>query len=288
MTEAQPRHTPRVTALWHFLKTPKGLVLIALALLLALAVPVAGFQRAGPGLIAAAVASMGFDALVLRWRSGRWAFPSGALLTALIVAMVLGSEEPWWITTLTSLAGVASKYIFRSRTANVFNPAAFGIIATFYVFGTAQSWWGALPDLPLAAIAVLFATGIYVAYRVNKLPMVIVFLGLYYLAFTLLAWTSDPREVAEIFRPPDLHAVLFFAFFMLTDPPTAPTRNGDQMIYAAIVAAFSVAAFAVVGVVYYLLAGLLAGNVWEAHRRWRARRSKTRPAAAAVAAISSC
>ena len=30
------------------------------------------------------------------------------------------------------------------------------------------------------------------------------------------------RRVAEIFRAPDLHAVLFFAFFILTDPPTSP------------------------------------------------------------------
>ena len=99
--------------------------------------------------------------------------------------------------------------------------------------------------------------------------MVLVFLGSYYLLFTLNAFWGDPDRVAEIFRVPDLNAVLFFAFFILTDPPTSPVKYRDQMLCGVIVAVTSYAAYELVGAAYYLLAGVLVGNVWEAWRRVR-------------------
>ena len=133
-----------------------------------------------------------------------------------------------------------------------------------------RAWWGALPELPLTALAVLFATGIFITDRVNKMPLVLVFLGTYYLLFTLTAFLGNPREVSEIFRAPDLHAVLFFAFFILTDPPTSPVKYTDQLICGVIVSVVSYACFELVGAAYYLLAGVLVGNIWEAWRRWKA------------------
>jgi hypothetical protein len=60
---------------------------------------------------------------------------------------------------------------------------------------------------------------------------------------------------------------LYFAFFILTDPPTSPVKYRDQVICGAIVAVVSYAVFEWVGAAYYLLAGVLAGNLWEAWRR---------------------
>ena len=113
----------------------------------------------------------------------------------------------------------------------------------------------------------LFASGVFIADRVNKIPLVLVFLGSYYLLFTVTAFLGDPGRVAEIFRTPDLQAVLFFAFFILTDPPTSPVKYPDQLVCAVIVAAASYAVFELVGAAYYLLAGALVGNVWEAWHR---------------------
>jgi Na+-translocating ferredoxin:NAD+ oxidoreductase RnfD subunit len=64
-----------------------------------------------------------------------------------------------------------------------------------------------------------------------------------------------------------LQAALFFAFFILTDPPTSPVKYVDQLVCGAIVAAASFATFELVGAACYLLAGVLVGNVWEAWRR---------------------
>ena len=205
--------------------------------------------------------------LILRARKRNWEFPSGAILTAMIVAMVLRAQEPWYVVAITSVAAVASKYLLRARSANVFNPAALAIVASFYIFHTGQSWWGALPEVSLGWQLILLAAGLFITDRVNKMPLVLSFLAVYFLLFTLMAFISEPRRVAEIFRAPDVEAVLFFAFIILTDPPTSPPKYPDQIACGILVALVSFAFFEWAGVVYYLLAGVLAGNVWEAWRR---------------------
>jgi Na+-translocating ferredoxin:NAD+ oxidoreductase RnfD subunit len=195
----------------------------------------------------------------------------------MIVAMVLRAQEAWYVTTITSVIAIVSKYIFRSRSANVFNPAALAIIVSFYVFHTGQSWWGALTDVTPIAKVVLVAAGVFVADRVNKMPLVLTFLGAYFVLFTVTAFVSNPIAVAEVFRTPDVEAVLYFAFIILTDPPTSPAKYPDQIVCGLIVAVVSYAFFELAGVVYYLLAGVLAGNVWEAWRRANRRTANTFP-----------
>jgi Na+-translocating ferredoxin:NAD+ oxidoreductase RnfD subunit len=254
-------------AVLRFFRTPKGLLIIVLAILVVLAAPHEGIALAAPGLASAVIVAALIDVVALRWTRGGWEFPSGAVLTGLLVAMVLTPHEPWYVPAITSAVAIAGKYAARTRSANVFNPAALGLVATFYVFNTGQSWWGALPEISPLALVVLFATGVFIADRVNKVPLVLVFLGVYFLLFTLAAYVTDPVKAAEIFRAPDLHAVLFFAFFILTDPPTSPVRYPDQIVYGLMVALVSFAIFQWVGAAYYLLAGVLVGNVWEAWNR---------------------
>jgi Na+-translocating ferredoxin:NAD+ oxidoreductase RnfD subunit len=259
-----------------FFKTPKGLLTIVLAILVALAAPGEGIGVVAPGILSAVLAAGLVDTVVLRLRKKTWAFPSGAVLTALIVAMVLRAQEPWYVPAITSVAAVLSKYVLRSRTANIFNPAALAIVGAFYVFHAGQSWWGALTEIPLGMQLVLVITGVFITDRVNKMPLVLVFLGTYFLLFTMTAFATDPRRVSEIFRPPDVEAALFFAFIILTDPPTSPAKYPDQIRCGALVAVVAFATFEWAGVVYYLLAGALAGNVWEARRRAGRSRSSRR------------
>lgn len=258
-------------ALGRFFRTPKGLLTIVLFVLVGLAIPVEGFAVIGPGLLAASLAAMAVDAPILRWRNGAWEFPSGALLTGLIVAMVLSPHEPWPVAAVTAVIGVLGKHIARTRSANIFNPAALGLVATFYWFNTGQSWWGALAEATPYALIVLIGAGMFITDRVNKAPLVLTFLGVYYLLFTVATFLSEPARFVEIYRSPDLQAVLYFAFFILTDPPTSPPKYRPQIIYGVLVAAVSFAVFEWIGAAYYLLAGVLAGNVWEAIRRARPR-----------------
>ena len=261
----------------NFFKTPKGLLTIILVILVAMAAPGEHLRTVLPGLTIACVVAGLLDLVILRVRKKVWEFPSGAVLTALIVAMVLRAQEPWYVTTITSVIAVVSKYVLRSKTANVFNPAALAIVMSYYLFHTGQSWWGALTELPAVAQTVLVAGGLFITDRVNKMPLILTFLGTYFLLFTVTSFLADPRRVAEIYRSPDLEAALFFAFVILSDPPTSPAKYPDQLVYGVLVAVVSFALFEWAGVVFYLLAGVLVGNVWEAWRRVHRRSAYTFP-----------
>ncbi|HEY7394030.1 MAG TPA: RnfABCDGE type electron transport complex subunit D, partial [Gemmatimonadaceae bacterium] len=130
--------TPRaaVASLRRFFRTPKGLVIIALVVLLVPAAMAEGVARVEPIVAAAVLTAMTIDVVLLRWREGRWMFPDGALLTGLFVAMILSPHEPWRVAAITSAIAIVSKYVFRVRNANVFNPAALALVVTFYLYHT--------------------------------------------------------------------------------------------------------------------------------------------------------
>jgi Na+-translocating ferredoxin:NAD+ oxidoreductase RnfD subunit len=262
-------------SLTKFFKTPKGLLVIALAVLIPVAGAHSGFAVVAPGVAAAAIAAVLVDAPILRYRDKEWSFPSGALLTGLLVAMVLSPFGSWKVAAATAAIGVLSKYVARGRSANVFNPAALALVVSYFAFDTGHSWWGALPELPILALTALFVTGVFITDRVNKMPAVLAFLGVHFLLFTVTAFVGDPAKVAELYREPDLHAALFFAFFMVTDPPTSPPKARDQIAFGVITAVVSYLVFELVGAVYFLLAGLLVANGWEAWRRYRVRALRT-------------
>jgi Na+-translocating ferredoxin:NAD+ oxidoreductase RnfD subunit len=270
----------------RFFRTPKGLLVLALLALLIVATFGTGAALVLPGVLAASIVAMAVDAPILRYREGEWQFPSGALLTGLIIAMVLSPHQPWYVAAITAAVGIVSKYVARTRSANVFNPAALALVVTFYPFQTPQSWWGALPELTPLAIIALFATGIFIAARVNKMPSVLAFLGAYYLLFTAASFIGNPAHVAGIFRAPYLHAALYFAFFMVSDPPTSPPKQRDQLIFGAVVAVVSFAVFETKHWVYFMLVGLLVANVWEAWRRGYHKRARAKAQLRAVSAPS--
>ena len=111
----------------RFFKTPKALLTIILGILLALAMPVAGMRQSAAVLVSATASAAIVDALILRWRRRAWEYPSGAVLTGMIIAMVLSPQEPPYVAVLASTIAIVSKYLVRTRTANVFNPAALSL-----------------------------------------------------------------------------------------------------------------------------------------------------------------
>ena len=238
-------------------------------MLLTIAIPVVGFAVVAPDLVSACAVAAALDVLILRVRRGVWEYPSGAVLTGMIIAMVLSPREPWYIAAGAATLAVVSKYLVRTRSANVFNPAALALVAVSHLVGAGQSWWGALPDIAPIAWVALFGTGLFISERVNKIPLVLAFFGAYFLLFTGTAFAGQSRQVAEIYRTPDLQAALYFAFFILTDPPTSPVRYSRQIACGALVAVASYLFFETIGAADYLLAGVLVGNVWEAWNRRR-------------------
>jgi Na+-translocating ferredoxin:NAD+ oxidoreductase RnfD subunit len=271
----------------RFLRTPKGITLLAIGVPAAMAT-ISSTLTHGPfalkTLLAAMVTAGALDVVILRVRRKRWIFPDGALITGMIVGMILTPVTPLWTTVATSAIAIASKYILRTHTANVFNPAALALLISFLAFDTGQDWWGALAEAnPRSASLVLIVAGGFVLSKLHKLPVALSFLGAYYLLSTAASFLGDTSNLAELYRAPDIQAALFFAFFMVSDPPTCPPGTRDQLVYGCIVGVVAFAAFQWIGAVYWLIAGLMAGNLWEAARRIRERQKRARVTSAAGA-----
>ncbi|MFN7984355.1 MAG: RnfABCDGE type electron transport complex subunit D [Vicinamibacterales bacterium] len=261
-------HTAWTVRLRRWLLTPKGMLLAVLCVLLAVAGRVESFGRVAPGLAAAIGAAVVIDTPLLWWRRRRWAFPDGALLTALLVSAVVSPRDPWYVPAVATAIGLGAKHVLRTASANVFNPAALGLVLVYYLFDSAQSWWGALPAIvPGAAWPILLGSATLIAWRVHRVHLAAAFLAGYFTCFSLSTFLVDPRDVAEIFVAPDVLATVFLAGFMVTDPPTSPARDQAQMLNGIVVAAASAVIFLVTGAAHYQVSGLLCGNLIEAGRR---------------------
>ena len=64
-----------------------------------------------PGLGSAILGAGVLDGAILRWRRGRWEFPDGAILSAMLVAMVLSAHA----STMSFDASTPSSIIIRLR-----------------------------------------------------------------------------------------------------------------------------------------------------------------------------
>lgn len=270
--DRRPKSHPRSNvAVPAFLRTPKGQVLLVFVVLVAIAVPAEGGWALLSHVVSAVLAACAVDVVYTYWETRRWIAPTSALLSGLIVAMILGAQESWPVTAWVAGFAVVGKHVIRTGREHIFNPAALALLGSVLLFGSGQSWWGALGDLPWPWIAVLLVTGVCIVERLNKFPLVLTFLGVYFTAFALVSMVNA-AAVTEMFRSPFVQSALFLALFMLTDPPTSPNRLRDQVWFGVIAAGVACLSQLLGAGQVFLLLGVLAANVWLAIRRWQLRR----------------
>jgi Na+-translocating ferredoxin:NAD+ oxidoreductase RnfD subunit len=258
------------------LKTPKNQVLLAFGLLLAIATPAAGgWNLVAPHVLAAVLIACLVDVVYERLEYGRWLVPTSAAITGLIVAFVLAPRESWLVCAWAGGFAVLTKRVIRTRREHIFNPAALALVWAPIAFGSGESWWGGLADLPWPWLAIVLIVGLVIVDWLNKLPLVLSFLFTYFGVFTALAYFSS-APVAEMFRDPFLQAAVFLALFMLTDPPTSPNRGVDQVWFGALAAVGACAAQLAGAGQVYLLIGVLVANAGLAARRFAQRRTAAR------------
>jgi Na+-transporting NADH:ubiquinone oxidoreductase subunit NqrB len=253
----------------RFLRTPKGALMAVFAVLLGVAGSVTGWSLVLPHVLAAIIGACGTELLagVLLRRRPSW--PTGALLSGAIVAFVLAPETPLVVTAFVGVLATASKHLVATSRGHVFNPAALALLVSIPLFSTGQSWWGAGGDIAWPFLILVIAGGALIVDRINKFPLVLTFTAVYFGAFTLVS-LSEPAAVAEMFRAPFIQAAIFLSLYMLTDPPTSPSRYVDQVWVGALAAVVACAGQLLGAGQAYLLLGVLVGNAALAvHRSLR-------------------
>ncbi|MBN8852501.1 MAG: hypothetical protein BGO55_01985 [Sphingobacteriales bacterium 50-39] len=167
------------------------------------------------------------------WRS--WGL--SALVSAMSLCLLLKTGH-WYTSLLAAGLTVTSKYIIRIRGKHIFNPSAFGIVATLLL--SKDAWlspgqWGS--DIVLFFFTIVVGT--IVVTRVQKLDTSLAFL----LTFFFLTWW---RQVYALGWPMDhfLYSIttgslLIFAFFMISDPRTSPDHPAGRVLWASLIAVIS-------------------------------------------------
>ena len=269
MTTVMPRPAIafRPAALRRYVRSPKGTVLLLFLGLFVLAAPAVGLQAAMRSVLVPSLTAGAMDLVLLRYIRGTWSIPTAAVLTGMIIGFVLAPQAPMPVAVATAAIAIAGKHLLRTRLANVFNPAALALVAAGIFFSAGQSWWGALPDTSFFGPLLLISIGLFIVDRIKKLPLVFSFLGAYFALFTVSCFFGNAASAAEIFRSPDIEAALFFAFFMVDDPPTCPIRPWEQVVCGVIVATAAWGIFVFNGALYFLPAGLLVGNAYAGASR---------------------
>lgn len=242
-----------------FLKTPKGLVLIMLLVLAAIAVAPHMDTKSIVNVAAGVLTGLAVDLLVGVFYKRKRFVSDGGLITGLIVAMVVSSFTPWYYTAATTAIALASKHILRVKRKPIFNPAAVGLLIAIYAFASIQSWWGGMSLLSGWYLIPLVIAGAFVTRRVKKTPQVIAYLATYFLVCGVLALLKQPNASYAL-QVPFVNSAVYMAFFMLTDPPTSPPKARDQIWFGAVSAGVSVAIYMLFGGLTYLLIGLLVAN----------------------------
>ncbi|WNR42499.1 RnfABCDGE type electron transport complex subunit D [Paenibacillus roseipurpureus] len=242
-----------------WVKTPKGyLVSVMLVCLFSAAFflqDIKGIEHAGVA-VATAVAT---DLLFVLFQKRKRKLPDGAIITGLLIALILSSTTSWTIVAATSVIAILSKKWLVINKKPIFNPAAFGLLASVIIFHTGQSWWGSFADLSSWLLVLLGIGGYVITDRVNKFPQVFSYLAIY-LGCLLIFGYFHIGDAVDALRAPFIQAALFFAFFMLTDPPTSPAKTKDQIIFGMITALVGAMIYAIFGGLMYLFIGLLVGN----------------------------
>ena len=225
-------------------KTPKMQMVVALS-----AIWLTSFFHVGEIkllflLILSLVATIGADFLFARLRGKPFFFPSAAIVSGIIIALLISPNLPWYQILLPGVLAMWSKNFLRVGNRHVFNPAALGLLLGGIIWGQNSSWWGVswqqLTGQPLAFIILL------TPFLISTLRMHRYFIQL---AFLL---------ILPIFRTSPLDpTLLFFAAVMLPEPMTTPVKPISQLAFGVAVALLSL-------IPYFpdpLLLALLASNM---------------------------
>ncbi|MEH7502001.1 RnfABCDGE type electron transport complex subunit D [Neobacillus drentensis] len=254
------------------LKTPKGYVTIAMVAYLVIASIGSKTIMGMINSFIAVSAALVVDFLICVM-TNRKSSRDGTVITGLIISMILSFTTPRIIVAGTAVIAILSKHLFVFKKKPIFNPAAFGLLVSIFIFHTGQSWWGAFGDLPWWMILLLLIGGFMVTERVNKFPQVFTFLGTFFVLLFLMG-IFHIGSAADALRPPFINAALFFGFFMLTDPPTSPAKYKDQVMFGLLSAVSGTIIYGIFGGLTYLFIGLLIGNLYS----YRNKRSTSKAA----------
>ncbi|MGH9179294.1 MAG: RnfABCDGE type electron transport complex subunit D [Acidimicrobiales bacterium] len=271
-----------------------------------LGLTVLSFQVSVPQILICVVLSAVIEVAVTYRREHVLVWPASAIQTGVSVAFIFrvgGTEHgDYWsvrgvhLFVLATLLSLLPKYLIRRNGRHIFNPSNIGLawalllIGPHYVFSE-HLWWAPLGAPVLIAMAVIFGGALWVLRQVKMIPLAATFLATFLALIAVFAvagrsyyatWHNGPVEGSfywlTIALSPEL---LIFAYFMITDPQTAPKGRLARQLYAVATAVVAAGLILVqtteFGIKVAILSSLLLTcALTPAFERWGARLQEER------------
>lgn len=168
------------------------------------------------------------DLFFIKWKFQKWYYPFSPLVSGLLIGLIIHHSSGIIPVILAVLFAFISKHVITIKGKHVFNPAAFGIVASSTLTGVSISWWAVawggaqIPILILSAI---------ILYKIKRLKLTGIFLMGYFI-FMFVNQGFKPA-ISLTFDG----TVFLFAFIMLPEPMTSLIEGIWKYIYSLVVLA---------------------------------------------------
>ncbi len=236
-------------------------MIITLVILAAIGIGQVGIQKSLPQLAIAVVVTSILDFIIKYYKQKKAVFPKSAIITGLFIGSLLNPGAHIYIIIIASIIAILSKHIIKIDKKQIFNPAAFGLVVSYFLFKSGASWWSASSVLSNFSFGIpleIIILGILICYRIKRLKTVFVFLLFYNVIFFLTGMQLVLKNPIALLNP----LVLFFAFLMLIEHRSSPLTVKSGAVYGIIVAVMAfVLLYYVPGM--FLLLALLVGNAFN-------------------------
>lgn len=220
--------------IWHFRADPRILTIIIY-----------------PLLAIALIYALDTGLTYIRYR--KLYLPTAPVVSGFLIGLILAPSEPVYVILAASvLASLSKQFIAMGIRRHIFNPAAFGIMGVYLIFGTTVAWWGvAWGWYPIIIFLPLM---IRILAKLKRLFLPISFLIVY---FDFLVYTTSESFAAKTIVDP---TVLFFALVMLPEPITSPSVGYYKYGFGAAVAILAILISKLTNLSEIFLPALLLAN----------------------------
>lgn len=128
---------------------------------------------------------------------------------------------------------MATKYLFAINKKHIFNPVAISVVLTGLLLSYSASWWIAT----LWMMPIVIISGLLITRKTQRFDLVLsfVFSSILVLFYMYLVSSSSVSFMQSLSKAFISSPILFFGFFMLTEPLTTPPKKVLRIIYGGMV-----------------------------------------------------
>ncbi len=195
------------------------------------------------------------DGVIIAYRKEIWSFPSGAVISAMIISMILVPGTYIMIAAVVTIS-LLLKHILQVHFRNLFNPAALALVVSTFFLPIYSTWWGSTG-------IITFIVGLLLCIVIKRLDSALAFFIPFFAVDTIITYVTighSHLHLDHLSGP-----LIYFSFFMMIEPVTTPTTRKGRIYFGILTAVFALVMKQfpyMLGNSFFLYGALLLSNLF--------------------------